>query len=524
MGIREYIIEKLTKNVYANQETKQNEYNQKYLSTSTPLVYTSEADVIPSDMSYSYTFGSPVEHIITNRNQLINQWRDISRFPEVSEAIEEIINEALVFEENEEVPIKLDLDSLDVTEQLKNKIFKSFEKILNLLDFDSKGSELFEQWYIDGVLNLEVIYNNVHITKGIQKIVLLPPFDFFKIKYVEDGSYEYFFQPRFSEMMKRNNYPTMQSMFEIADIRYKPEQITQVTSGKYSTDKQFSISHLHKCMKVVNQLSLIEDSIVISRVTHSGQKRVFYIDTGRLPKAKAEAYINQLAQKHRNQMSYDFSTGTIMNRKKSVSLLEDIWIPRSSDGRGTQIDTIGGDENLQEKIDDLEWFYKRTYRALDVPANRRNSDSTESIFTPNNMDAEREELKFFKSVLRKRKYFNHLFLDLLKKDLLSTKTFALSDWNKLRKNIKVIYKNNNNYAQSKFLNDLETKMSIAQTALDIAEEHKLFSKQWVFKNIMGFTDEEQKNMRDEIDKDPPSQAELEMGSAGGEDDLDTEDY
>lgn len=288
-----------------------------------------------------------------------------------------------------------------------------------------------------------------------------------------------------------------------AEIRYTPDQITQVTSGRYSTDKAFSISYLHKCLKVVNQVSLIEDSIVISRVTRAPEKKVFYIDTGRLPRAKAEAYIQNLMNKHRNQMSYNYDTGAVDNRKKSISLLEDFWIPRSADGKGTEIDTVGGGDALSEKIEDLEWFYHKLYRSLDVPSNRREKESPFTAVSANNLDVEREEIKFFKSIIKKRKQFNRLFYDLLKKDLLSSKIFTLNDWNRINKNIKIKYKNNNDYAHSKYLANLESKMSIAETALAMAEEFQMFSKDWVFRNVMDFTDDEIRIMKKEVENDGP---------------------
>lgn len=328
MKIFEPLTESLKRTFYSDKEAKQDIYAKNSFSTSTPPQYQEESDTVLSDVSYSYAFGRPIDHILTNRNALIRQWRNATKFPEVDEAIEEIVNEALVFEENNESPIKLDLDAIDVTENLKDKIRKSFDKINNLLEFDLNGSDLFRQWYTDGVLNLEVVYNNVHLTEGIKKIIVLPPFDFFKIRYIDSGTYEYFFNPRMQDYYNRGYSPSLQTLHHEAEIRYKPEQITQVTSGMYSTDRMFSISYLHKCLKVLNQLSLIEDAIVISRVTRAPEKKVFYIDTGRLPRAKAEAYIQQLMMKHRNQMSYNFETGSVENRKKSISLLEDFWIPR----------------------------------------------------------------------------------------------------------------------------------------------------------------------------------------------------
>lgn len=183
-------------------------------------------------------------------------------------------------------------------------------------------------------------------------------------------------------------------------------------------------------------------------------------------------------------------------------LTSGIFVKNSADGKGTQIDTVGGRDTLTEKIEDLEWFYHKLYRSLDVPANRREKESPFTAVTANNLDVEREEIKFFKSVVKKRKRFNELFYDLLKKDLISTKVLTLKDWKNLRKGIKIKYKNNNDYAHSKFLANLETKMSIAETAFQISQEQQMFSKDWILKNIMHFTDEEILKMKKDIEKEP----------------------
>ncbi len=503
MDVVTHLAEELKKNIYSKEEAQQSLGNQ--FSSSTPEVFLQQPDTVLTDLSYNYTLSSPIENILVNRNRLIKMWRDITYYPEVDEAISEIVDEALVFEETDEMPVSVDLERMIATEPLKEKIRKSFDKILRLLDFDNKGAELFQQWYVDGVLNLEVIYNNKNIKEGIKKLALLPPFDFYKVKIAQSHEEMYFFNPKLNEYYNRTmSMPTLHQLSHEANIKYKPEQITQLLSGNYSKDKLFSMSNLNKAMKVINQVSLIEDALVIVRVTRAPEKKVFYIDTGRLPKAKAEAYIQQLINKHRNKMSYNFETGNVENRKKSVSILEDYWLPRSADGKGTQIETIGGtSEGLLDKIEDLEWFYHKLYRALNVPSNRREKESPFTAVTANNLDVEREEIKFFKFVVKLRKKFNTLFLDLLKKDLLATKTFTLTDWNLISPNIKIKYKNNNDYAEAKKLANLESKFTIADSAYRLHEEGKMLSKNWISKNVLGFTDKEKVAIDAENEADAP---------------------
>ncbi len=486
-----HLREELKRNIYGKEEADLNAMSRGSSTISTPDHFIQEPDTILTDLSYNYTLSSPIENILINRNRLVRMWRDVTFYPEVDEAINEIVDEALVFEETGEPPIEIDLEGMIITDPLKDKIRKSFNKILRMLDFDVKGGELFQQWYVDGTLNIEAVYNNNNIKEGIKKLVLLPPFDFYKVKLINTQEEIYFFNPRLNEYYAKSlSLPTIHELSKNANIKYRPEQITQIMSGVYSADKLFSISHLNKAMKVINQVSLIEDAIVIVRITRAPEKKVFYIDTGRLPKAKAEAYIQQLMNKHRNKMTYNFDTGSVENRKKSVSILEDYWLPRSADGKGTSIETIGGSsDGMLDKIEDLEWFYHKLYRALNVPANRREKESPFTAVTANNLDVEREEIKFFKFVVKLRKRFNLLFLDLLKKDLLATKTFTLTDWNYAAPQIKFKYKNNNDYAEAKKLANIATKFDIAGNALNLVES-KLISKEWIAKNILNFTDED----------------------------------
>lgn len=487
MIILNNLFEELKKTFYSARESKLEIGRSKHLSQSTPELLVREPDVIPTDVAYNFVLGGAVEYILAERNRLIKEWRSVTFLPEVDEAVQEICNESLV-NENYELPFELNLDDLEVTEQLKKKIFDLHEKTLNLLDFKNKGSELFKQWYVDGVLNFECVYDNVHIKKGIQKIILLPPFDFFKIKNIKTGKVNFFINTSLSSESSSNSLPSLLQLQDSSEIRYEPEQITQVNSGVYSMDRLFSISHISKAMKVINQVQLIEDAIIIYRITRAPEKKVFYIDTGRLPKGKAEQYIQTLMSKHRNKSTYNVETGQLENRKKTVSLLEDYWLPRSADGRGTQIETLPGSGQDLGEIQDLEFFYKKLYRALNVPSQRRDPESRFSAVNSNNVEVENNEIKFNKFILQLRLKFNYLFLDLLKKELISTKTFTLDDWQKYNQNIKFVYKNNNDYAEAKKLMNIESKLNIATAATQLADE-KIVTKQWIKEEILGFSED-----------------------------------
>lgn len=514
------IAEELKRTFYSDKEAKQELVRNKSLSTTTPAILSQEPDLILTDTSQQYTLGSTVDYILTMRNALIKQWRNATFVPEVDEAIQEIVNEALVFEENGDLPIELDLEDIDVPDKLKKQIIESFAKIMIVLDFSKRGHEIFRQWYIDGILNLECVYDNNDRKAGIKKIILLNPFDFFKVKDMSTGKIEYFYSNRLnSELYNKPTFNLLQlQMDSKEELRYKDEQITQITSGVNSVDKLFSISHLNKAMKVVNQVSLIEDSIIIYRITRAPEKKAFYIDTGRLPKGKAEQYLTTMMNKHRNKLVYNVETGTIENRKKSIALFEDFWLTRNSEGRGTEIETIQGTGSELRDIADLDYFYDKMYRALSVPTTRR--QKSESRFTgigSQNVDIEREEIKFFKFILNVRKRFNELFKDLLKKELITSLVISVDDWNKIREKIKFKYINNNEYSEMKKLLVFESRMNIAQLTTDLVE-NKMVSKAWVRKEVLNQTEEEMKEMDKEIEEEQekdPDDEEDGFGGGGG---------
>lgn len=505
--------ENLNKTFYSKDE-RRIEVGRNTFSTTTPVEMIHEPDVIPGDLSYSYSWGSHVDYIITQRNNLIKTWRHATYIPEVDEALQEILNEALVFEEDDTLPFDLQLHDLDVTDPVKGKIQKSFEKIINMLDFQLNGQNLFKQWYVDGVLSFEVVYDNSKLSQGIKKIILLSPYNFYKYKDITTGEYFYFLNTRLPDDSQSF---TLTTMAQAAEIKYKPEQITQITSGILSEDRLFSISPINKALKVINQLQLIEDSLVIHRITRAPEKKVFYIDTGRLPKAKAEQYIQNLMMKHRNKMVYNYDTGSVENRKRAISVLEDYWLPRSADGKGTQIETLSGSDADLSNIADLEHFYGKVYKALNVPVQRREMESSFSAVTVNNLDVERDEIKFFKSIVQLRKRFTPVIKDLLKKDLISSKVFTLKDWNRLEPSLRLAYKNANNYAEAKKLMLFQQRMEIAEMALGLVESN-VVTRKWIQREIMGYEEEDWKlhDVEEEEEVEKYGEPEPAEGGEGGE--------
>lgn len=448
---------------------------------------------------------------LTDRRALIGKWRRISWYPEVEEAISEIICEAIVYDEKEQ-PIKINLDELDVSEKIKKKMIESFEKIMFLLDFNKKGEDLFKQWYIDGQLNIEVVYDNNKITNGIQQLLILSPFDIWKVKDTKSGETYYVYS--------KNTEP---SKFDKKQVEkyWLEDQLTHINSGLWSLDRKTPISFLNKAIKAINQLYLLEDAVVIWHITRSPEKRVFYIDTGNLPKSKAEEYIKRLITKYRQKKVYNIETGTLENRAKSISILEDFWLPRNAQGRGTQIETLQASASPMNEMTHVDYFVSKVYRALNIPITRQKRMGVESprISINSGIDVEQDELRFFKYILKLRRRFNELFVDLLKKDLIAKKVFTLTEWNEIQEKILFQYSNNNPYSDIKFMQILQMRAEIAGSLRDLVEE-KYISKKFIRSKILNQTEEEIEEIKKEIEQEeaekPKEEPEFETENIKGD--------
>lgn len=420
-----------------------------------------------------------------NRQELIRRWREISFLPEVNSAIREITNEAIVYDDIEEM-ISINLSNIDLPDSIKDKIQLAFDKILYLLDFSECANEIFRQWYIDGVLNFEVIYDNDRLREGIKKLILLSPKNFHMFYDKDTHEKKYAFtniQSVNSAYLRKNG----------EDKIFYDEQIASINSGEYNIDKTFPISFLNPALKTINQLSNIEDTLVIARLTKSIEKRVFKIPVRDLPKSKAEEYIRSLMMKYRQKKIYNTDTGTIENKNRAISVLEDFWIPVQKDGSSMSIENLPGITTNFGSFEDVDYLVNKLYKALNVPVNRR---LTESRLTQNNtIDIEKEELRFFKFILQLRKRFNNLFIDLLKKELISTKVLSLYDWIKIQEKIKFVYANSNQYSEIKNNQILSMRIDAANSAIGLIDGG-LIDKFYVQTNILRLTEEQIQQMEE----------------------------
>jgi hypothetical protein len=438
------------------------------------------------DSAYSFNpFGSYTNsdfnmqmQSVYNKNEMIRRWREISFLPEVTSAIDEICNEAIVYDEVENA-ISLNLSDIDLPDSIKDKMQDSFTKINYLLDFYERGDELFRQWYVDGTLNFEVVYNNDRMREGIKKLILLSPVNFNCYIDKESGVKKYYFS--FVDSRSNNTLPKDE------DKVFLEEQITNINSGLWNIDKSFPISYLNPAIKTINQLSNIEDTLVIHRLTKSIEKRIFKIPTKNLPKTKAEEYIRSLMMKYRQKKVYNTDLGIIENKNRSISVLEDFWIPVDKDGSSMSIENLPAVAQNFTSFEDVDYFVTKLYKALKVPLNRRLADS--KLTQGNQIDIEKEELKFFKFILKLRRKFNNIFIDLLKKDLIAKKVLSLEEWRTIQDKIKFNYANSNQYTEIKNNQIISMRVDTANSAMGLVDA-KLMSKLYVQTNILKLTDDD----------------------------------
>ena len=418
---------------------------------------------------------------------MVKKYREMAMHPEVDSAIEDIIHEAIVADQNDS-PVQVNLDNLDVSDSVKKIIRDEFDYIKNLFGFDSKAHEMFRRWYIDGrmyyhkVIDLdnpqdgikEMRYVDPHKIKKVRQITKPKTADEF-MKYDFGKGEEYFlYNPKGLNNTSANS-----------GIRIAKDAISYVTSGLMDTNRNIVLSYLHKGIKVLNQLRMIEDSLVIYRISRAPERRIFYIDVGNLPKQKAETYLREVMGRYRNKLVYDAQTGEIRDDRKYMSMMEDFWLPRREGGRGTEITTLPGGQNLGE-LTDVQYFQTKLYKALNVPAGRMESGT--SFDLGRSAEITRDELKFTKFVGKLRKKFSDIFHDTLKTQLILKSVITPEDWDDMKEHIQYDYLKDNHFTELKNLEMMTEKLNvIAQMDPYIG---KYFSVEYIRSQILGQTETE----------------------------------
>ena len=430
-------------------------------------------------------------------NDLIRRYRDIAIQPECDSAIEDIVSEGIASNEFD-APVALRLDRLEYSSKVKKRINEEFDRVLQLLDFNIKGHDIFRRWYVDGRIYYHKVIDKKEPRKGIKELRYIDPRKIKKVREVikdrpdpvtgidkQKQTLEYYL---YNEKVVDNS-ATPQSALKITtdSIAFCPSGLVDQTKGSV-------LSYLHKAIKPVNQLRMIEDALVIYRISRAPERRIFYIDVGNLPKIKAEQYLKDVMSRYRNKLVYDASTGEIRDDRNHMSMLEDFWLPRREGGRGTEITTLPGGSNLGE-IDDITYFQRKLYRSLNVPMSRMEAEQNFSI--GRSTEITRDELKFSKFVQRLRKKFSALFHDVLRTQLVLTGVIAEEEWDRIKEHIQYDFLQDGHFAELRDAEILRERIDM----LGQVERYvgNFFSKTWVQKNILRQTDEEIEEIVQEIE-------------------------
>ncbi|MEK9700170.1 MAG: portal protein, partial [Candidatus Poseidoniales archaeon] len=430
-----------------------------------------------------------------NELDLIRRYRDIAQQPECDSAIEDIVNEAIVSDERDQ-SVSLSLDRLELSANIKNKIREEFNEVLRLLDFNSKGHDIFRRWYVDGRLYYHKIIDNKSPRKGLQELRYIDPR---KIKKVREQRKEVDKNTGLEIVRKVDDFYLYndkgidQNTGTSTGVKISPDAITYCPSGLVDMHKGTVLSHLNKAIKPVNQLRMIEDALVIYRISRAPERRIFYIDVGNLPKIKAEAYLKDVMNRYRNKLVYDARTGEIRDDRNHMSMLEDFWLPRREGGRGTEITTLPGGSNLGE-IDDITYFQKKLYRSLNVPVSRLAEETGFSIGRSDNIT--RDELKFTKFVQRLRKKFSVLFADILKTQLVLKGVIALEEWDTIKEHIQFDFLADGHFTELKNAEILRERLDMLGQIESYVGTY--FSKEYVRKHVLRMTDDEIEEIEDQI--------------------------
>ena len=444
-----------------------------------------------------------------NELDLIRRYRDIAQQPECDSAIEDIANEAIVSDERDK-SVSLSLDQLDVSPNIKQKIRDEFDEVLRLMDFSAKGHDIFRRWYVDGRIYYHKIIDRKAPRKGIQELRYIDPR---KIKKVREQRKEkdektgLDLVKKVEDFYLYNDKGLDQNTGTTSGIRITADSITYCPSGLVDMHKGTVLSYLNKAIKPVNQLRMIEDALVIYRISRAPERRIFYIDVGNLPKVKAEAYLKDVMNRYRNKLVYDARTGEIRDDRNHMSMLEDFWLPRREGGRGTEITTLPGGSNLGE-IDDIQYFQKKLYRSLNVPISRLESESQFSIGRSDNIT--RDELKFTKFVQKLRKKFSVLFLDVLKTQLILKGVIAAEEWDTFKEHIQFDYMQDGHFTELKNAELLQNRIDMLGQIESYVGTY--FSKEYVRKHVLRMTDDEIEEIENQIKDEGGG----EMGSDDGD--------
>jgi hypothetical protein len=433
-----------------------------------------------------------LEGTAKNEAELVTRYREMSMYPECESAVDDVVNEAIISNEHDD-PVALNLDKLEQPESIKKKIREEFDEIVRLLDFNTTAYEIFRRWYIDGRLFYHIMIDTAQPRKGIQELRYIDPRRIRKIRQPIKrtpvvGQNSKLIAPPYEEYYLFN--PAGLSSGTLTQgVKISKDAICYVHSGLLDARNRMVLSHLHKAIKPLNQLRMLEDAVVIYRLARAPERRIFYIDVGNLPKAKAEQYVRDMMVRHKNRLVYDANNGEIKDARKFMTMLEDYWLPRREGGRGTEITTLPGGENLGQ-MDDVDYFRKKLYKSLSVPISRLEPDGQFSLGRSGEIT--RDEVKYAKFVERLRDRFTHLFDNLLEIQLLLKGVMTREEWKDMKNDIKYDFQRDNYYAEIKEQDMMNNRLAV----LGVVDAYvgKYYSIEWIRKNVLRQTEDEMKEM------------------------------
>lgn len=466
-----------------------------------------------------------IEGLTRSETELVRRYREISLYPEVDQGIQDIVNEAICEDANGNI-VKLDLEDVEVEDRIKGFMEREFYNVLDLLDFRESASEIFRRWYVDGKIYYHILIDPKHIQRGIQDLRLIDSIKMKKVTEYEpvqaatgaqllQKKEEYFVYSDSGFGGTSANGQVGQPASQTAQhLKISADSILYCNSGITDSTTQNVLSFLHKAIRPANQLRMMEDAIVIYRISRASERRVFKIPVGHLPKTQQESYMRKMIAQYRNKMVYDGKTGEVRDDKKFLSMQEDLWLPVYGDAKSADISTLPGAQAL-DKIEDVVYFQNKLYQALNVPISRLQEDKQFSL--GRSSEVTRDELKFTKFVDKLRRRFSGLILDALKIQCVLKGIMTIEEWEEIVKDVKVIFSKDNNFAELKEIELLNDRLDVLGKIDSYIGTY--FSRQYVYRTVLGMTAQEAKEMEDQIEKErafnPDEYKPAPTGSAGG---------
>ena len=448
-------------------------------------------------------FGTAVDFdgAIKTDLDLIKKYRDMAIHPEVESAIADICNESIVYDDTF-TTVKIDTTNIKYGKPIKDKVEAEFEEVLKLMNFSRRGYEIFRKWYVDGRIYYHIIIDEANKKKGILEIRPIDPTKIRKIRKIhkkpmsQQSPLGVQIVTSVEEFYVYNEQEPGSTALSIEGLKIYPDSICFVHSGLYDGYRKKVIGYLHKAIKALNQLRMIEDAVVIYRITRAPERRVFYVDVGNLPKQKAEEYVRGLMQKYRNKLMYDPQTGEIADSRKHMSMLEDFWMPRREGGRGTEISTLEGGQNLSE-MEDVKYFQKKLFQSLNVPTSRL--EESTGFNMGRSSEISRDEVKFFKFIERLRMKFSEVFLELLRVQLVLKGVIRDDEWADIESRLAFKFAKDSHFTEIQENDILKDRLASAREAEDFVG--KYYSREWVRKMILRQTEDDVEQIDKQIEEE-----------------------